>query len=82
MSLFFVLKTKLKRRQGWAFFNVLGKSTSCPPKQAVKECDVVIMMEYAVMFGFSLKMFGFYAFVFSFSWHRVESSEQDFFAAL
>lgn len=55
MSLFFVLKAKLKRRQGWAFFNVLGKSTSCPPKQAAKECDVVVMMESAVMFGFSLK---------------------------
>lgn len=82
MSLFFVLKTKLKRRQGWAFLMCLENQLSCPPKQAVKECDVVIMMEYAVMFGFSLKMFGFYAFVFSFSWHRVESSEQDFFAAL
>lgn len=48
----------------------------------LKECDVVIMMAYTVMCGFSLEMFGFYAFVFSFSWHRVESSVQDFFAAL
>lgn len=77
MSLFFVLKTKLKHKQGWAFLMCLENQLP-----VLKECDVVIMMAYTVMCGFSLEMFGFYAFVFSFSWHRVESSVQDFFAAL